>query len=362
MNIIIPQLWKINKQSLLLLLPISLLGSLVLLIQSPYFIEELAQSNNLVLGVSADFVLTIPILYYFIIRKTRISNFTVLYLMIAGLFLGLYFLPQDNQTYLELFKTYFFPLIELAILCLVVWKVRTAIKKYTLLKQTSSKISFDFFTTLKNSCREILPQLPASVLATEIAMVYYSIISWKVKKVNSSQEFTYHATSGTIGLLGALIFTVAIETIAIHLLLAEWNSGVAWGLTGLSIYTGFQLLAFAKSFSRRPILIENDILYLRYGIMAETEIKIKNIKSIEISEKPLKELIETEGDVGKREKKLYQKLSPLGNLEQHNVVIRLYEKEKLNSVYGIKREYQVLAFYVDGKIDFKNRIEKRITT
>jgi len=78
----------------------------------------------------------------------------------------------------------------------------------------------------------------------------------------------------------------------------------AWMLTILSIYTGFQLLAFAKSFSKRPILIENNTLYLRYGIMSNAEIEIKNIKSIEISEKPLEELAEAiENERGKKEKK-----------------------------------------------------------
>ncbi|WP_375561583.1 hypothetical protein ACE193_03260 [Bernardetia sp. OM2101] len=364
MNAIILQNWKSNKAFLLLLIPVLLLMGLIFLIQSPYFNQGLTQSNNFILAISIDFVFTIPLIYFFAIRKTKIPNLTAITLMIAGLFLGLYFLPKENQNYLQLFKTYFFPIIELSILSVVIWKVRTAIKKYKNLKldydRNTAEISFDFFTVLKNSCEEILPKLPASLLATEIAVVYYSVINWKKTKINTTKEFTYHATSGTVGLLGALVFIITIETIALHLLLGMWSNIAAWILTILSIYTGFQILAFAKSISKRPVLIENDILYLRYGIMSETEIELKNIKSIEISEKPLEELMEMETIENKAKSKLYQKLSPLGNLEQHNIIIRLHKKRKLNGIYGINKEFEVLAFHVDEKVDFVNQIQERI--
>ena len=358
MNTTLLQNLKTNRQFLLLLLPALLLGGLIFLIQSPYFLPS---SDQLTLAISIDFVITIPLIYFFAIRKTKIPNFTAITLMIVGLFLGLYVLPQGNQMYLQSFKDYFFPFVELGILSVVLWKVRTAVKKYkSITAESSETTSFDFFTVLKNSCEEILPALPASLLATEVAVVYYSVINWKKTEIHPTKEFTYHKNSGTVGLLGALVFIIAVETIAIHLLLAEWNPIVAWVLTILSIYTGFQIMAFAKSFSRRPILIENDTLYLRYGIMSETEIDIKDIESIEISEKPLEELIEAEAADDKTKGKLYQKLSPLGDLEAHNVIIRLHEKTQIKGVYGMNKEAKVLAFFVDEKQDFVDTIQKQI--
>ncbi|WP_291723892.1 hypothetical protein [Bernardetia sp.] len=358
MNTTFLQSLKINKQFLLLSIPLFLLAGLVYLIHSPYF---LSQSESFIMAISVDFVITIPIIYFLVIRKTKIPNFTAITLMIIGLFLGLYVLPQDNQIYLQGFKEYFFPFVELGILSIVIWKVRTAIKKYKSIAAESSKTtSFDFFTVLKNSCEEILPKLPASLLATEVAVIYYSIINWKKTEIHPAKEFTYHKNSGTVGLLGALVFIIAVETIALHLLLAEWNLVVAWVLTILSIYTGFQIMAFAKSFSKRPILIENDTLYLRYGIMSETEIKIENIVSIETSEKPLEELIETEVAGDKEKRKLYQKLSPLSELEAHNVVIRLNKKAKIKGVYGMNKEAKTLALFVDKKQDFVEAIQNQI--
>jgi len=62
----------------------------------------------------------------------------------------------------------------------------------------------------------------------------------------------------------------------------------------------------------------------------------------------------------RRRNKLYQKLSPLGNVEQHNIIIRLHEKAKLNGIYGINKEFEVLAFHVDEKVDFKNKMQEKI--
>lgn len=362
MNTTFLQHLKSNRDLLLLSIPLFLLGMLIYLIHSPYF---LPQSDNLTLGISIDFVITIPVIYFLVIRKTKIPNFTAITLMIVGLFIGLSVLPKENQAYLQLFKNYFFPFVELGILGIVLWKIRTAVQKYKSVaaevRGDAATVSFDFFTVLKNSCEEILPKLPASLLATEIAVVYYSILNWKKKEIDALKEFTYHKNSGTVGLLGALVFIIAIETIAIHLLLAQWNNIVAWILTALSIYTGFQLLAFAKSFSKRPILIENGILYLRYGIMSETEIQIENIESIKLSEKPLEELIEKEAEDDTEKAKLYQKLSPLGNLEAHNIILRLKNKEKLKQLYGINKDFEILALHVDDKANFKEKIEQMIS-
>ncbi|KKK92943.1 hypothetical protein LCGC14_2697830, partial [marine sediment metagenome] len=62
---------------------------------------------------------------------------------------------------------------------------------------------------------------------------------------------------------------------------------------------------------KRPIAIHNGPLYLRYGIMAETTIDLKDIDAVEISSKDIASSKET------------QKLSFLGALESHNVIIYL---------------------------------------
>jgi hypothetical protein len=108
------------------------------------------------------------------------------------------------------------------------------------------------------------------------------VLSTGKKRELKENEFSYHKDSGTITLLIAIIFIVAIETLVLHILLTKWSSLVAWILTFLSIYSGIQIFGFLKSMFKRPISIENNKLFLRYGIMNETTIDLKNIDNIEI--------------------------------------------------------------------------------
>ena len=97
---------------------------------------------------------------------------------------------------------------------------------------------------------------------------------------------------------------------------------------------------------KRPISIENNKLYLRYGIMTETTIKISDIDFIEQSSKDIELNDET------------RKLSFLGELENHNIVIHLKTENTLIGLYGIKKKFKKLALHVDDKVGFINQVNK----
>lgn len=237
----------------------------------------------------------------------------------------------------------FFPIVEISIVSLVVYKVSQAIKGYKL----NQNLSEDFYTTLKNTCNEILPKGAVIPVVTEIAVFYYGFIYWK-KRTLKENEFSYHKDSGTIGLLAAIIGIVAIETFVLHKLLLKWSDIAAWILTFLSVYSGFQLFGFLKSMYKRPISIENGKLFLRYGIMSETTIDIATIERIELTSKDIDFDKET------------RRFSILGELESYNMVIRLNEENTLTGLYGIKRKYKNLALYLDEKNEFKDQINKAL--
>lgn len=313
---------------------------MVLITKLPVFIIN---SSGLSTGITFDLLLTVPLVYFLLIRKTNIPKTTVVPFLIIGIVICSLILPTENQYYLNLFKTWVLPIVELSILSLAFFNVRKALKKY---KENKTE-SIDFFTTLKKTCYEILPKIAVIPIVTEIAVFYYGFIHWKKRKLKDN-EFTYHKDSGTVTLLIAIIFIVAIETATLHILLAKWNITIAWILTFLSIYSGIQIFGFVKSMFKRPISIENNKLFLRYGIMNETTIDLKSIDSIEISSKDIELNKET------------RKLSFLGELESHNIVIRLKEENTLVGLYGIKRKYKNLALHVDKKNEFKNQINNAL--
>ncbi len=332
---------ELNRPLISFGIPFLAILFLVLLSKSSIF---LANSDVFSLAISLDLLLVVPIIYYILIRKTEISKTTVIAVMVIGLLIGSYFLPEEKQTYLKLFKTWALPIIEVSILTYVIIKVRSAIAKYKNLTDKSP----DFFTTLKNISNEILPKKLVMPFATEIAVLYYGFMNWRNPKLKEN-EFTYHKNSGTIALLGAFILIIGGETIAFHFLLALWSTTAAWILTILSIYTAIQVFGFAKSLSKRPSSINQDILSLKYGILNEVEISFTDIDNIELSKKPL-----DEKDV------LTKSLSPLGELESHNLIIHLNKENQLIGLYGIRKKFTVLAFHIDNSEEFKSQLDNAL--
>lgn len=320
--------------------PLMLLGMVMLLTKSSFFSSY---QDTLSIGITFDLLLTIPFIYFLLIRNTNIPKTTIIPVLIAGMIVGTIILPPQSQYYLNLFKTWVLPIVEISIISFVIYKVRQTIKGF----KVNQNPSLDFYSTLKNTCYEILPKSLVIPVVTEIAVFYYGFIHWKKRTLNEN-EFSYHRESGTVSLLIAIILIVLIETFVIHMLLIKWSELAAWILTFLSIYSGLQLFGFLKSLYNRPISIEDNRLYLRYGIMSETTIELAKINSVKISSRDF--------DFNKE----IRCFSFLGKLESHNVIIFLKEENSMSGLYGVKRSYSTLALHVDDKVRFVDRINKYI--
>ncbi|MEM9687499.1 MAG: hypothetical protein AAF934_11345, partial [Bacteroidota bacterium] len=221
------------------------------------------------------------------------------------------------------------------------FKLYRVLKQYRVQKEHTP----DFYTALHNTCKEIFPGRVSTVLTTEIAVIYYSFIHWR-KRTQSENEFSYHKKSGTPTLLYAIIFILLTETIILHIVLQQWNNGIAWVLSVLGIYTCLQVFALIRSMPKRPVVIiwEAQKLILRYGFFSETTILLDSIKRVELSSKPLPN------------DKSIVPFSPLRSLDSHNVIIHLEKEHILNGLYGIKKAYKSIAVYVDEKEKFKEAL------
>lgn len=329
----------INRNLINFGIPLLLLGILILLMKSSF----LNGNDTLNFAITADLLLTVPFVYFLLIRKSEIPNTTVIPVMIIGLLVGSYFLPQESQTYLSIFKTWALPVIEISILTFVIIKVRRTVKTYKELKSATP----DFYDTLKKVCSEILPKKLVLPFATEVAVFYYGFINWKTRETNDD-EFTYHKRSGTPALFYAFILIIAVETVALHFLLARWSIVAAWILTALSVYTAIQVFGFAKSLSKRPISINKDSLTLKYGILNEVDIPFSDIDKVELSRKSLEK------------EELTKTLSPLGELESHNVIIHLKKENELVGLYGMKKRFNLLGLHIDEPKEFNERMKNAL--
>ena len=333
----------------LISLPIKILafGSLILLMLIGYLIVQLplfpAKPNLLSFGITFDFLVTIPFLYYLIIRKTTISNQTVSVLVTINLILLSLILPEQNQLYLHYFTNWIAPVFEVIILFFILKKVKRSLQK---VKNTNSGIS-DFFSILKAVSQDVLPKRLAIFLTTEIAAFYYGFINWKSKKLTEN-EFSYHKKRTIISTLIAFIFVAIIEMSTIHHILIKKNAFIAWLLFVLSIYTILQLFGFMRAMPKRPIVITDKGILLRYSILAEAFISFNNIKNIAINSKEI-----SNND-------LFQYFSPFRKMEGNNVLIELHNSILVTGFYGKKKQATNLALFVDDKEDFVLKVQKQI--
>ena len=318
-------------------IPIMMMAAIALLVRSSLFLPD---SQIITLALTLDLLLTIPLIYFLLIRRTHVPKVIVVPFVILSTVAASFILPANNQVYVDLFKTWGIPVIEMVVLTFIAVKVRGLVKKV----RDNKGQSPDFYTALKEACSDIIPPKLVPLFVTEVSVMYYSFLSWKRRPL-ATNEFSYHKRSGTPALLGAALAVIAIETVVLHILLAQVSELAAWILTGLSIYAAFQVFGAAKSLARRPIVYGEDRLIMRYGILNESEIAFEDIESVELSGQPL------------GTDKTIVKLSPLGDMERHNVIIRLHRENVLTGLYGVKKTYKALALHVDDDIAFKNQMD-----
>ena len=324
-------------------IPLLLIVSLWFLVNSSWFSKY---PKELSLAITVDLLITIPFVFFLLIRKKNIPKITIVSCFVLGLIIASYILPENQQTFLSQVKTYFFPLVEIGILTFLFIKVRKTIKEFKKLNTTD----LDFFDAIQMACKESFPKGIATLLATEIAVIYYGFFQWK-KRVLKDNEFTNYKENGLISLLLAVLLVVFIETFAFHKLAEKWSITLAWVLTAISIYTAIQLFALIKSLSKRPFIVDenNQQLILRFGFFSKAIIPFKEIGKLEINSKDLPD------------DKSIVPFSPLGTLGGHNVVIYLKDEIEFLSLYHFKKKAKALAISVDEKSKFVAFVSKNIT-
>lgn len=320
--------------------PAILMLLLALITKSNIFKQN---QNQLSLAITFDFILSIPFIYFLIIRKKNIDKRTVFTVLSIGILLASFVIPKENQTYLSIFKKWFFPILEIGIFSYLIISIKKTIEYY----KQQQKISIDFFEALKIATKSIFPTKIAAIISAEIATFYYGFSARK-KMHLLDNEYTYHKYSGTITLLYFFICLILIETGILHLLVAKYSTFWAWILTGLSIYAALQFWGFTKAIQKRPIKFEAEFLKLNYGIFCETKIKYENIISIKLIKN-----FNAQNEI--------VQLSPLKTFEQPNILIELSEENTIEKLYGGIKKYKSLALYIDDYEQFINKITQLST-
>ena len=321
-------------------IPLALVGLLIIVLKSTTYSQHL---NLMSFAVTFDFLVTIPLIYYLLIRKTTISNQSVSLVFTLTLLLATVFIPKENQYYLTIFKTWVFPLLEFILIGFLIQKVHIAIQK----TKVNTAQDTDFFIHLQHILVDIVPQRMVIPFATEIAVFYYGFVYWKKRKL-AVNEFSYHKNSAIIPILVAFMLSGIIELFVIHNIVKKWNENAALILSLLSAYTVLQLYGIIKAIPKRPIVLTDKAIELRYSFLNEATIAYENIKNICVYTKEIDKY------------SVIKHFSPFGKIEGNTVLITLKKEITYQSIYGIKRKFKNNVLHVDNREAFVAQVKQHL--
>ncbi|MEP6952029.1 MAG: hypothetical protein ABI863_22255 [Ginsengibacter sp.] len=287
-------------------------------------------------AIVIDLLITAPVVYFFAIRKSRVSKLSVARVFIVGLLIAPLILSAHSNAFLHFIKIWVSPLIEGTVIFIIGRKFYVANKK----TGQPGTNSADFLL----HCRMVMHQVvgnqkAGNIISSEIAVLYYAFMGRKDKTIDYQSKFTSYKENGIILVLGTFLSLFLIETTGTHFLLNLWNPKVAWTLSVLSFYTCIQLYAHIKAIKARPIILGVDSLGIHNGLAGDAVIEYNNIEKVELSKKI---------PIGRES----IKIALIKGLENHNCVIYLKQPIQVTKIFGIKKTTDTILFFVDRPKDF----------
>ena len=275
------------------------------------------------IGAALDVAVTVPALYFFLVIRGGLQPvISVLPLCLLGLVRATYLAPQIAWTRPAVAAS-----AELAVVGLIALRLRRGLR--------TAEADTDIVSRIATAARDLVPSTKvAAILAGEIAVFYYAFASWKQRPHarEGSRAYSIHRKSGVADLFTVLAAVSLVETVLVHLVVMRWSVAAAWALSALSIYGTVWLVAMARSFILRPVLLKDGELIARSGLLWTVRIPLATVASVESG---------AEGYT--------MKLPPAS---QPNVVLRLSEAVTAHGIYGITRRVSSVAMAIDDRTSF----------
>ncbi|HEY1495174.1 MAG TPA: hypothetical protein VGF49_11560 [Candidatus Solibacter sp.] len=283
------------------------------------------------IGAALDVAFTVPALYFFLVIRGGLQPLiSLLPLFLLGLLRATYLAPQIAWARPAVAAS-----AELAVVALIALRLRRGLR--------AAEADTDILSRIAAAAREIVPSAKvAAILAGEIAVFYYALACWwqQPHAPEGSRAFSIHQQSGVADLFTVLAGVSLIETVLVHLVVMRRSVAAAWALSALGIYAMLWLVAMARSFVLRPVLVKDGQLIARSGMLWTVRVPLADITLVE------------SGDTT-----CAMKLPPAS---QPNVVLRLAQPVIACGLYGMTRRVSTLALAIDDQIAFVRAIQHEV--
>ncbi len=239
-----------------------------------------AAKDKIADGLLADFVITFPALYYFIIIRPLKTSAKKL-LLVISLSCGVAYLvlPQHQREYILQVRK----LTAVAELVFIIYAV-TKFNKLRRAYLAQKAIFADPVYNLRSAMAGVMgDSFGVKIIASELAVLRYGLLFWKKEQPveSNNSSFTTHREFGYIELWCIFIFAMIVEIVAFHFLLRKWSNTAAIIVTVLSCYSFILFIADLSAILKRKILVNDNQLILRTGLRWRTVTTISNIISVE---------------------------------------------------------------------------------
>ncbi|WP_280166405.1 beta-carotene 15,15'-monooxygenase [Priestia aryabhattai] len=331
----------------LLLLVIS---SNYVLYHSSFGLQSLpADLNGVVVGSILDLSLVAPLLFLAWQRKFSVKYFIVL--MATGLIAARFIIPSE---YLASFQSVMWLgvgiegiliLFELSLLFMLVKNVPPILRR---IKSSSLPLLFSFSRAINEKFPK---QTFLHVLSSEMLMFYYAFGTWKKKPSTEGNTFTLYKRSSFITFQIMIIHAIVIETLGLHWLLHNTSIILSIVLLILNIYSIVFFLGDIQALRLNPLRVEDDRLYVSFGLSKRMEISFSDIAEIVEDAHILQQKVpNTTIEFIARD---FETVHP-------DLLLILKSPIEATLFMGIKKKYQQVAIRVDDPNALKKIVKERL--
>ncbi|WP_308126651.1 beta-carotene 15,15'-monooxygenase [Priestia aryabhattai] len=321
-----------------------------MLYHSSFGLQSLpANLNGVVIGSILDLSLVAPLLFLAWQRKFSLKYFIVL--MATGLIAARFITPSE---YLASFQSVMWLgvgiegiliLFELSLLFMLVKNVPPILRR---IKSSSLPLLFSF----SRAVNEKFPkQTFLHVLSSEMLMFYYAFGTWKKKPSAEVNTFTLYKRSSFITFQIMIIHAIVIETLGLHWLLHNTSVILSIVLLILNIYSIVFFLGDIQALRLNPLRVEDDRLYVSFGLSKRMEISFSDIAEIVEDAHILQQKVpNTTIEFIARD---FETVHP-------DLLLILKSPIEATLFMGIKKKYQQVAIRVDDPHAFKKIVKERL--
>lgn len=299
--------------------------------------------NKVANGLLADFVLTFPALYYFlIVRPLKVSIRRML--LVVSLCCGFAYLvlPQHQREYILQIRK-LTAIAELLFIIYAVTKFNNLRKSY----KAHQLLLTDPVYNLRAAMAEVMGESAAvKIIASELAVLRYGLLFWRKETpaIKAGRSFSTHKEFGYVAIWCILLTAVMVETVAFHFLLMKWSHIAANIFTSLSLYGVIFFIADLSAVIKRKVLISDEQIILRTGLRWRVCTSLSNISAVE----------KISND--------YHSADPFfkGGISKNsgNLLITFKEPVKVDKLYGASKEADSILMNIDDFESFTQILKR----